>query len=44
MFCGNCGKEIEDTSEFCSYCGAAVEKEAPAENDSKYPNIFVDPN
>ncbi len=44
MFCGNCGKEIEDTSEFCPYCGATVEKEALAANDSKYAKIFVEPN
>ncbi len=44
MFCGNCGKEIEDTSEFCPYCGAVVEKEVPAANNSKYAKIFVEPN
>ncbi len=26
MFCPNCGKEIEDTSHFCRYCGADVTK------------------
>ena len=24
MFCTNCGKEIPDTSQFCTYCGSAV--------------------
>ncbi len=44
MFCGSCGKEMEDTSEFCPYCGAMVEKEASAANNSKYAKIFVEPN
>ncbi len=25
MFCPNCGKEIEDSSKFCKYCGAKIE-------------------
>ena len=28
MFCQNCGKEIEDGSLFCGYCGAS--QEAPS--------------
>lgn len=24
MYCANCGKEIDDTSKFCGYCGAQV--------------------
>ena len=30
MFCQNCGKEIEDGSLFCGYCGAS--QEAPAQS------------
>ncbi len=32
MYCNNCGKEISDNHNFCSYCGASVEipnKKAP---------------
>ena len=25
MFCSNCGKEIDDTSKFCRYCGVIIE-------------------
>lgn len=24
MFCKNCGKEIDDNSKFCQYCGAKI--------------------
>lgn len=30
MFCSKCGKEIEDTSTFCKFCGAPVENAASA--------------
>lgn len=26
MYCKNCGKEIEDDSSFCPFCGSTVEK------------------
>ncbi|MGC8502931.1 zinc-ribbon domain-containing protein [Desulfurella sp.] len=26
MFCPNCGKEIDDSSKFCKFCGAKIEK------------------
>ncbi|MCM1190503.1 MAG: zinc ribbon domain-containing protein [bacterium] len=42
MFCGNCGKQIEDTSNVCPHCGAMVEKEIPVGNDNKYTKIFVE--
>lgn len=29
MFCQNCGKKLDDDAEFCPYCGAPVEVEAP---------------
>lgn len=28
MYCGNCGKELEEGSRFCPHCGCAVEEEA----------------
>ena len=27
MFCGKCGKKIEDKVKFCPYCGTPVESE-----------------
>lgn len=30
MFCVRCGKEIEENTAFCSYCGASLSSEAPA--------------
>ncbi|MCM1190095.1 MAG: zinc ribbon domain-containing protein [bacterium] len=44
MFCGNCGKQIEDTSNVCPYCGTMVEKEIPVGNDNRYSQIFVEPD
>lgn len=44
MFCGNCGKQIEDTSNVCPYCGTMVDKEVPVENDNNYIKIFIEPN
>ncbi len=44
MFCGNCGKQIDDTAGFCPYCGTVVEKEMLTGNDSKYTKIFVEPD
>ncbi|MCM1542542.1 MAG: zinc ribbon domain-containing protein [Blautia sp.] len=44
MFCGNCGKQIEDSSNVCPYCGAVVKKEILAGNDNKYAKIFVEPD
>lgn len=32
MFCEQCGKPVEDTDVFCSYCGARVGKEVVKEN------------
>ena len=42
MFCENCGKQIEDTSNACPYCGTMVEKEIPVGSDRKYTKIFVE--
>lgn len=29
MYCGNCGKKINDTAAFCPYCGGAVAVKKP---------------
>ena len=26
MFCGNCGKKIDENAKFCPYCGVSVNK------------------
>ena len=45
MFCGNCGKQIDDTSKVCPYCGMMVEREDAAGNSqSIYQKIFVEPD
>ena len=33
MFCGKCGKQIEDGKAFCPFCGAAVEAPSEAVNE-----------
>lgn len=44
MFCGNCGKKIDDTSGFCPECGTKVEKEASLDNNGKYTKVFIEPD
>lgn len=47
MFCGNCGKEIEDGSKFCPFCGSGNIEEEIVENnisDNNYQKIFVEPD
>ena len=43
MFCGNCGKQIEDTANVCPYCGTMVEKEEVV-SSNQYGKIFVEPD
>ena len=43
MYCGNCGRQIENTSNVCPYCGIVIDKGALIENRNKYEDIFVDP-
>ena len=38
MFCGNCGKKIEDGAKFCPYCGAAM---ATGQGDNAAPSQDV---
>lgn len=35
MFCGKCGKEIPDTSNFCPLCGAKLSEEIPKSQQEK---------
>lgn len=39
MFCGNCGKEIENNATFCPECGAKVETAKTGKEKSVNPNI-----
>lgn len=34
MFCKRCGKEIEDSSKFCKYCGGSITEEAILQNST----------
>jgi len=38
MFCGNCGKGIEDGLEFCPNCGKSPNGEVAGDKDSKMEN------
>ena len=35
MFCGNCGKQIDDQASFCPYCGAAVRRVEQAASEQQ---------
>lgn len=51
MYCGNCGKEIENDSKFCPYCGGncSDEDNTPQINNNinsdadKYQKLFIEP-
>lgn len=45
MFCINCGKELEDSSRFCKYCGMEQHGSAAQYNNTqkKKPNKFAKP-
>lgn len=48
MFCGNCGKQIDDSCNVCPYCGTRIkqdtriEKDVVKEKDDIYKVIFVE--
>ncbi|RKJ18005.1 zinc ribbon domain-containing protein [bacterium D16-50] len=46
MFCGNCGKEMENGSTFCPFCGeCSAEENTPSRSKDaadKYQKLFVD--
>ncbi len=50
MFCGNCGKQIDDSCNVCPYCGTRIkqdtiiEKDVVKEKDVTYKVIFVEPD
>lgn len=34
MFCSKCGKEINDSSKFCRFCGAKLDIQSPSSSDN----------
>ncbi len=40
MYCKKCGKEIDEDSNFCRYCGANVIESSFEKNDVPMPNRF----
>lgn len=44
MFCGNCGKQIDDSCNVCPHCGTRIEKDVVKEKDDIYKVIFVEPD
>jgi Tfp pilus assembly protein PilF len=47
MFCGSCGKEIEENAKFCPYCGLAVpaaEKVKPAKKEAAGTDMAEQPS
>ncbi len=40
MFCLKCGKEIEDNSTFCSYCGAQLKGSDQAKQE-QHPQVII---
>jgi hypothetical protein len=48
MFCSNCGKQIEDNSNFCEHCGAGIadggtQNVPPMQYNSCYPPVTAPP-
>ncbi len=41
MYCPNCGKQIDDESSFCRYCGAKVDKSDICVSDKEIPHNSV---
>lgn len=50
MFCGNCGKQIDDSCNVCPYCGTRIKQDTRIEKDvvkekvDIYKVIFVEPD
>ena len=42
MICPGCKKEIEDDSNFCSFCGFQIVKDTTLNEETSNPNPFVD--
>lgn len=39
MFCGKCGKKLDENAKFCPYCGASNSQKKLSENKT----TFIDP-
>ena len=44
MFCGKCGKSIEENSTFCPHCGTVIQSTDSLDANSKYSKIFIEPD
>jgi uncharacterized membrane protein YfcA len=44
MYCKNCGKQIEDESKFCEYCGVGISTNSQQEQPIQTQNEFSQPN
>lgn len=42
MYCKHCGKEIEDGSKFCNYCGGEQESQEPIQTESLETSTITD--
>ena len=42
MFCGHCGKQIDDSARFCPFCGAPSDAQKSASEETKrYPSYLI---
>ncbi|HPT77315.1 PH domain-containing protein [Acetomicrobium sp.] len=41
MYCPNCGKQIDDESSFCRYCGTKVDKSDICVSDKEIPHVSL---
>jgi len=43
MYCRNCGREIRDDAEYCTYCGAQINSAQPEYRQAGYSSSAVSP-
>ena len=41
MYCGSCGKEIDDDSKFCPFCGAVIDNSPQNAGSASIPTFTV---
>ncbi len=44
MYCTNCGSEIADNTEFCTFCGERIGKSIPHRNQPTEPSTPIEPS
>lgn len=40
MYCFNCGKQVDEGTKFCPYCGSALNKQPTSHDDGGYQPIY----